>query len=67
MVELMEHWRCASASGPVGTFHRPSGSLIYSPGSSDRETGLPPRRSVLLLDDDPSVRRDLGELFRLAG
>ncbi|HEY3566620.1 MAG TPA: response regulator [Thermoanaerobaculia bacterium] len=56
-----------SASGSVGTFHRPNGSLIYSPGPSDREKGLPPRRSVLLLDDDPSVRRDLGELFRLAG
>jgi FixJ family two-component response regulator len=56
-----------SASGPVGTFHRPSGSLVYSPGSSDRGLGEPARRSVLLLDDDPSVRRDLGELFRLAG
>src|ERR1700709_2059712 len=35
--------------------------------TSDRETGKPPRRCILLLDDDPSVRRDLGELFRLAG
>jgi FixJ family two-component response regulator len=25
------------------------------------------RRRILLLDDDPSVRRDLGELLRLAG
>lgn len=63
----MEHPHCGSTSGSVGTFHRPSGSLVYSPGPSDRDTGLPPRRSVLLLDDDPSVRRDLGELFRLAG
>jgi FixJ family two-component response regulator len=58
--------RCGSTSGSVGTFHRSSGSL-YSPGSSDRDTGKPPRKSVLLLDDDPSVRRDLGELFRLSG
>jgi len=58
---------CGSAPGTVGTFHRTGGSLLYSPGSSDRETGQPPRKTVLLLDDDPSVRRDLGELFRLSG
>ncbi len=59
--------RCGSTSGSVETFHRSSGSLLYSPGSSDRDTGHPLRKSVLLLDDDPSVRRDLGELFRLSG
>ncbi|HTG36559.1 MAG TPA: response regulator [Thermoanaerobaculia bacterium] len=59
--------RCGSTSGSVGTYHRSSGSLLYSPGSSDRDTGNAPRKSVLLLDDDPSVRRDLGELFRLSG
>lgn len=56
-----------SVSGTVDTFRPTGGSLLYSPGSSDRETGNPPRKTVLLLDDDPSVRRDLGELFRLAG
>ena len=55
------------ASRTVDTFHRISASLHFSPGSSDRETGKPPRKTVLLLDDDPSVRRDLGELFRLCG
>lgn len=63
----MKYLRCGSTPGTVGTFHRPSGSLLYSPGSSDRETRQAPRPAVLLLDDDPSVRRDLGELFRLAG
>lgn len=63
----MKAMGCESISGPVGTFHRSGGSLLYSPDSSDRETGKPFRRSVLLLDDDPAVRRDLGELFRLAG
>lgn len=63
----MEHPLCGSTPEPVGTFHRPNGSLVYSPDPSDREVRLPARRSVLLLDDDPSVRRDLGELFRLVG
>jgi FixJ family two-component response regulator len=56
-----------SVPGTVGTFHRTGDSFLYSPGSSDREIGNSPRKSVLLLDDDPSVRRDLGELFRLSG
>lgn len=51
----------------TATFPRTGGSPFGSLGSSDRDTGKLPRRSVLLLDDDPSVRRDLGELFRLAG
>jgi FixJ family two-component response regulator len=63
----MNGLHCGSVPGTVGTFHRTGGSRLYSPGSSDRETGNPPRKSVLLLDDDPSVRRDLGELFRLSG
>jgi len=63
----MEHPHCGSTSGSVETFHRPTGSLVYSPGPSDRDLGAPARRSILLLDDDPSVRRDLRELFRLAG
>jgi FixJ family two-component response regulator len=64
---MMNPMRYGSNPGSTGTFHRPSGSLVYSPGRSDRETGKPLRRSVLLLDDDPSVRRDLGELFRMTG
>jgi FixJ family two-component response regulator len=64
---MMNPMRCGSNPGSTGTFYRPSGSPLYSPGSSDRETGKPLRRSVLLLDDDPSVRRDLGELFRMTG
>jgi FixJ family two-component response regulator len=63
----MKFLRCGSIPGPVGTLRRPSGSPLYSSGPADRETGKAPRRCVLLLDDDPSVRRDLGELFRLAG
>lgn len=63
----MKATHCGSVPGTVGTFHRTGDSLLYSPGPSDRETGKAPRKSVLLLDDDPSVRRDLGELFRLAG
>jgi len=63
----MKAMHVGSTPGTVGTFHRTGGSLLYSPGSSDRDTGNLPRKSVLLLDDDPSVRRDLGELFRLAG
>src|SRR5262245_26876827 len=59
--------RSASASGPAGAFHRPSGSPVYSPGSSGWDLELSARRSILLLDDDPAVRRDLGELLRLAG
>jgi FixJ family two-component response regulator len=35
--------------------------------SSDRDTRKPVRRFVLLLDDDPSVRRDLGILLLDAG
>lgn len=63
----MKATHLGSLPGTEGTFRQTRGSLVYSPGSSDRETGKPPRKSVLLLDDDPSVRRDLGELFRLAG
>jgi FixJ family two-component response regulator len=55
-----------SVPGTRGSFDR-AGVLVPSSGSSDRETGNPPRKSILLVDDDPSVRRDLGELFRLAG
>jgi FixJ family two-component response regulator len=64
MIKAMD---CGSIPEPAGTLHRTGGSRLYSPGSSDRDLGQPSRRSVLLLDDDPSVRRDLGELFRLAG
>ncbi len=63
----MKYLHSGSISGPVGAYHRPGRAWDLSQGSSDRETGLPQRHSVLLLDDDPSVRRDLGELFRLAG
>jgi FixJ family two-component response regulator len=35
--------------------------------SSDRDTRKPVRKHVLLLDDDPSVRRDLGILLLDAG
>ncbi len=62
----MKATQLGSAHGPATTFHRTSGPL-YSPGSSGREVGKPFRRSVLLLDDDPSVRRDLGHLLREAG
>jgi FixJ family two-component response regulator len=52
---------------PVRTSRRSSGSPLHAPDDSDRDVGKPWRPVVLLLDDDPSVRRDLGELFRLAG
>src|SRR5262245_48400578 len=64
---IMEHSLYGSAPGSVETFHRPNGSPVYSPGASGWDLGLLPRQSILLLDDDPAVRRDLGELFRLAG
>jgi FixJ family two-component response regulator len=52
---------------PVRTSRRLGGSPLHTSDSSDRDVGNPSRPIVLLLDDDPSVRRDLGELFRLAG
>jgi len=59
--------RCGTVPGSATTSRRVGGAPLYPSKASDRETGKPPRCSILLLDDDPSVRRDLGELFRLAG
>jgi FixJ family two-component response regulator len=63
----MKFLHSRSIPGPATTPYRPSRSPLHSSDPAGREMGTVPRRSVLLLDDDPSVRRDLGELFRLAG
>lgn len=63
----MKFTQSESIPGSVTTPRRSGGPRLSPSRASDRETGKPARRSILLLDDDPSVRRDLGELFRLAG